>query len=68
MKSICLVVVNGGVADAYHPQHVDCRKVDLDNVRCGDAPPCLPPGIGYEELVAEAGLALGVDFVWEVAE
>ena len=33
-----------------------------------DAPPCLPPGIGYEELVTEAGLALGVDFVWEVTE
>ena len=64
MKSIALVIVAGGVADVVQPPHVDVRVVDLDNIEAGDGPIELPDNIGFEELVAEAGLEVGVDVVF----
>lgn len=65
MKAIALVVVRGGVAEVYAPEHVDVRVVDLDNIESGDDPEPLPPGIGFEELAEGAGLEPGKDFAWE---
>lgn len=67
MKAIALVVVCGGVAEAYAPEHVDVRVIDLDNIQGGDEPGGLPVGIGFEELAVEAGLEAGKDFTWEGA-
>lgn len=68
MKAIALVVVSGGVAYAYAPEHVDVRVIDQDNLEQGfDAPDNLPQGVGFEELAAEAGLEIGKDFNWEGA-
>ena len=63
MKAICLVVVSGGVAECYEPEHVDCRIVDLDNIRAGDPAAELPRGVGFEELAERAGLEYGRDVV-----
>lgn len=67
MKAIALVTVSGGVADVSAPEHVDVRVVDLDNIEAGDGPTELPRGIGFEALVAEAGLEEGKDYTWEAA-
>lgn len=68
MKAIALIVVKGGVAEAYAPEHVDVRIVDLDNAMAGDDTNTgLPEGIGFEELAVEAGLEVGDDFYWEGA-
>lgn len=64
MKAICLVVVAGGVAEEYTPEHVDCRIVDCDNIGAGDEPAELPRGMGFEALVERAGLTEGEDYVW----
>lgn len=64
MKAIALIVVKGGFAYSYAPEHVDVRVVDLD---CDDHAEGLPPGIGFEELAEEAGLEAGEDFTWEGA-
>lgn len=66
MKAIALIVVKGGVAYAYAPEHVDVRVVDRDDIEA-ETPYELPPGIGFEELAAEAGLEAGEDFTWEGA-
>lgn len=66
MKSIALIVVKGGVAYAYAPEHVDVRVVDRDDIEA-EVPYELPPGIGFEELAVEAGLEAGKDFTWEGA-
>ena len=63
MKAICLVVVSGGVAECYEPAHVDCRIVDLDDLRAGGKPVSLPAGIGFEELAQRAGLTNGREVV-----
>lgn len=63
MKAICLVVVKGGVADVYEPEHVDCRVVDLDDVEAGSDPVVLPAGVGFEALAKRANLTRGVDFI-----
>jgi len=63
MKAVCLVVVSGGVAECYEPAHVDCRIVDLDNLRAGDKPVSLPASIGFEALAKRAGLKNGRDVV-----
>ena len=67
MKAICLVVVMGGVAYTYHPEHVDCQLVDQDNIAAGDPPTPLPRGIGFETLVKNAKLIEGEHYVWEGA-
>lgn len=68
MKAIALVVVCGGVAEVYAPEHVDVRVVDLDNAMAGDDTNTgLPRGIGFEELAADAGLEVGDGFYWEGA-
>lgn len=62
----CLVVVLGGVADTFYPaEHVDCRTIDLDNIKAGEPPTTLPRGLGFETFVADAGLEEGVDYEWE---
>ena len=58
MKAIALIVVKGGVAYAYAPDHVDVRIVELDL----DWKEKLPAGVGFEELVAEAGVEKYVEF------
>jgi len=63
MKSICLVVVSGGVAECYEPLHVDCRIVDLDDLKCGGKPVSIPGGVGFEALAKRAGLRNGKDCV-----
>lgn len=69
MKAICLVVVSGGVAYTYHPLHVECQVVDQDNIRdAGEGPTELMRGVGYEQLVIDAGLEEGVDFTWEAED
>lgn len=62
IKAIGLVVVTGGQASAYYPRHVDIRIVDVDCIVRGDGPECLPIGIGFEELVVEAGIEKYVFF------
>jgi hypothetical protein len=65
MKAIALVVVMGGVAEEYAPEHVDCRIIDLDNITGpGDPIPELPAGMGFEELAERAGLEVGKDVVF----
>lgn len=68
MKAIALVVVRGGVADVYAPEHVDVRVVDLDNISTGDDPEPLPQDVGFDELVEEAGLEAGLHYYWEGRE
>jgi hypothetical protein len=63
MKAICLVVVSGGVAECYEPEHVDCRIVDLDDLGAGGKSVCLPAGIGFEELAERAGLENGREVI-----
>jgi hypothetical protein len=67
MKAIALIVVQGGVAYAYAPEHVDVRIIDRDDIEAGDGEVLyeLPPGIGFEELAKEAGLEPGEAFAWE---
>lgn len=68
MRAICLVVVRGGVAEVYAPEHVDCRVVDLDDAEGWHGPHIpntLPRDIGFEALVAEADLIEGTDYVYE---
>ena len=67
MKAIALVVVDRGSVDVYEPNHVDVRVVDLDNIKQGDDPTPLPPGVGFETLVLAAELVEGEDYVWETA-
>lgn len=67
MKAIALIVVHGGVAYAYAPEHVDVRIVDRDNMDSdGEGNPepkeQLPAGVGFEELVADAGIEEYVRF------
>ncbi len=64
-KAIALVVVTGGCAEAYEPEHVDVRVIDLDNVKAGDDVVKLPRDVGFEKLVDDAGLVAGIDFDWE---
>jgi hypothetical protein len=64
MKAIALVVVRGGVAEAYAPEHVDVRVIDLDNIARGEDPEGLPRGVGFEALADEAGIIAGEDFYW----
>ncbi len=64
MNACCLVVVSGGVAYTYQPEHVDCRTVDLDMNENGGKLVLLPRGIGFEELAREAGMRAGQDFEW----
>lgn len=58
MKAIALIVVNKGFADTYAPDHVDVRVVDLD-IGWKEK---LPAGVGFEALVAEAGVEKYVEF------
>lgn len=58
MKAIALIVVSKGFANTYAPDHVDVRVVDLDIGRKEK----LPAGVGFEELVAEAGVEKYVEF------
>ena len=58
MKAIALIVVNKGFANTYAPDHVDVRVVDQDIERKEK----LPAGVGFEELVAEAGVEKYVEF------
>ena len=58
MKAIALIVVNRGFAYTYAPDHVDVRIVDLDT----GWKEKLPAGVGFEELVAEAGVEKDVEF------
>ena len=58
MKAIALVVVNRGFAYTYAPDHVDVRVVDRD-IAWKEK---LPAGVGFEELVAEAGVEKYVEF------
>jgi hypothetical protein len=60
MKAIALVVVVGGVAYAYAPEHVDIRIVDLDGIAAGDQKTELPKGVGFEALVRVAGVPKSV--------
>ena len=66
MKDICLVVVIGGVAYEYAPEHVDCQIIDLDNAKDGSETTMLtlPHGVGFEVLADQAGLEAGTDFTW----
>lgn len=64
MKACCLVVVRGGVAYTYQPEHVDCRSVDLDMNESGGTLEEIPRGVGFEELVREAAMRPGQDFEW----
>ena len=63
MKAIALIVVKNGFANTYAPGHVDVRVVDRD---VGDLDTGwkekLPAGVGFEELVAEAGVEKDVEF------
>ena len=63
MKAISLTTVYKGVAETWAPQHVDARIVDIDNIDCGDGKVLLPKGIGFEELVEQAGVEKYVKFV-----
>lgn len=54
-KAVALVVVVGGVAEVYAPEHVDARVVDIDNIGAGDPKAQLPKGVGFEHLVKQAG-------------
>lgn len=67
MKAIALIVVQGGIAYAYAPEHVEVRIIDRDDIEDADGEIlyALPPGIGFEELAEEAGLGAGEDFAWE---
>lgn len=65
MKAIALVVVRGGVAYVYAPEHVDVRVVDLDTIGHGDDPEPLPQDVGFDYLVEEARLEPGVHYYWE---
>ena len=58
MKAIALIVVSGDLAYAYAPDHVDVRIAELDL----DWKEKLPAGVGFEELVAEAGVERYVEF------
>jgi hypothetical protein len=62
-KAAALVVVQGGVAYGYAPEHVDLQIVDMDNLNERDAPKTvLPSGAGFEELVSDAGITDQVEF------
>ncbi len=65
MKAIALVVVSGGVAEVYEPEHVDVRVVDLDYIAAGEEPCFLPAGVGFEALVERTDLVEGKDYTWE---
>lgn len=65
MRAISLVVVHGGTAYVYEPIHVDTRVIDLDNLEAGDPAVKLPSGVGFEELVKQAGLELGTQVTFE---
>ena len=58
MKAIALIVVSKGFANTYAPDHVDVRVVDLD-IGWKEK---LPAGVGFEELVGEAGVEKYVEF------
>ena len=58
MKAIALIVVNKGFAYTYAPRHVEVRVVDMDI----EEKEKLPAGVGFEELVAEAGVEKYVEF------
>ena len=65
MKAIALIVVQGGVAEEFAPEHVDVRIVDIDNIKAS-APGTkvfLPSDIGFEELVFDASVEEYVEFV-----
>lgn len=62
MKAIALIIVHGGVAYPYAPDHVDVRVIDRDDVHAGGDIDPLPAGIGFEALVEEAGLTGEVPF------
>jgi len=63
MKAISLVVVREGIAEVFCPEHVHTVVVDIDAIEDGNIQKVeLPPGIGFEELVAEAMCADYVDF------
>ena len=56
IPAIGLVVVRGGVAESYTPRHTCVRIVDMDNLGAGEPLVQLPVGLGFEELVEEAGV------------
>ena len=60
-----LVVVQGGIAEAFQQEGVEVRIVDLDNQNAGDPIEVLPEGVGYEALVEEAKLNAGEDVLFE---
>lgn len=62
MKAIALVVVGGGVAYVYTPEHVCVPVVDMDNIDAGGNKTRLPRGMGFEALVKEAGVRKYVTF------
>ena len=63
MMAISLTVVYRGVAETYAPDHVDARVVDCDNLHRDGDTVLLPKGVGFEELVAQAGVEKYVKFV-----
>jgi phage FluMu protein Com len=64
-KAVGLVVVLGGVAYTYAPEHVDIRVVDMDNLEDPDEKTKvqLPAGVGFEHLVSEAEVVEYIDFI-----
>ena len=66
--AIGLVVISGGVGEAYTPAHVDVRIVDLDDLDADPSNPTqdLPLGIGFEELARDADISDRVRFVENV--
>jgi hypothetical protein len=61
---IGLIVVSGGVAEE-HSRNAYVRIVDIDNIKAGDPKVQLPRGMGFEELVKEAGVEEYVEYMKE---
>ena len=61
-RPVALVVVSGGVATEYS-QDAYVRILDVDNIKAGDGPIDLPKGVGFEELVKDAGVEGYATFV-----
>ena len=67
MKAIALVVTADEDTYVYAPAHVDVATIDVADRYEGN-PKTLEPGIGFEELVAQADLVEGKDYVWKGSE
>jgi len=64
-----LVVVHEGVAESVESPSVYLVILDQDNIAAGDAPPELPRGQGFEELLTQmSGLKEGRDYTFYNAE